>query len=212
MEWIASVSPLEWLGYAASAVVAISLALSSVVKFRIVNLLGAAMFSAYGFIIGATPVGVMNGLIVLVDAFYLFKIFTAKDTFEVMAVAPKDPLLQRFIEYHQRDIKRFFPDYHFFPQHDTLTFLVLRNMEIAGVFAGSFDNNGCLNVSIDYVIPRLRDFKNGQYVYGHLGKQLSSSGVTAIIARPATKSHHKYLRRMGFEPVAEMEYLKKMIL
>ncbi|MBK9291908.1 MAG: hypothetical protein IPM52_09815 [Bacteroidetes bacterium] len=203
MDWFFSISPLEWLGYAASVVVAVSLALSSVVRFRVVNLIGAAMFSAYGFIIGAYPVGVMNGLIVLVDLYYLWLIFGTKEVFEVLGIQSDSHYLKRFLEYHRADILRYFPDYHFDPSADKVTFFVLRNMEVAGVFAASPNDKGELEVKLDYVIPRFRDFKNGKFVYGHLGSRLADAGIKTIVARPATPTHEAYLKRMGFETGAD---------
>lgn len=58
---------LEWFGYTASVVVAISLTMSSILKLRWYNLLGATLFSAYGFLIHAYPVGFLIGFIACVD-------------------------------------------------------------------------------------------------------------------------------------------------
>ncbi len=49
---------LELLGYTASLLIAVSLMMTSVLRLRVINLAGAAAFSAYGFLIGAVPVGV----------------------------------------------------------------------------------------------------------------------------------------------------------
>ena len=62
---------IEWFGYAASVVVAISLMMSSIVKLRWLNLTGATMFSSYGFIIGALPVGFLNLFIVVINVVHL---------------------------------------------------------------------------------------------------------------------------------------------
>ena len=59
---------VEWFGYAASLMVAVSLMMSSIVKLRWFNLVGATMFSTYGFIIGSLPVGFLN--LFLADAWY----------------------------------------------------------------------------------------------------------------------------------------------
>lgn len=208
MDWIYSISPLEWLGYAASVVVAVSLALSSVVWFRFVNLVGAALFSAYGFIIGAYPVGVMNGFIVLVDLYYLAQIFGRKEVFEVLDIQPDSRYLKRFLEFHRQDIQRYFPDYHFNPSADSISFFVLRNMEVAGVFTGSPDGKGGLKVTLDYVIPRFRDFKNGKFVYSHLRDRLAQAGIKTILSKPSTKSHQRYLKKMGFEALPDGSFLK----
>ncbi|ABO25057.1 YgjV family protein [Shewanella loihica] len=65
----------EWVGYLASVVVAISLMMSNIKKLRWWNLIGAALFVAYGLAIGALPVALVNFFIVLIDAFYLVKLY-----------------------------------------------------------------------------------------------------------------------------------------
>ncbi|MBP8213899.1 MAG: YgjV family protein [Propionivibrio sp.] len=67
------ISWIEWFGYAASILVAISLTMSSIVKLRWLNLAGAAMFSTYGFIIGALPVGFLNLFIVVINVVHLVR-------------------------------------------------------------------------------------------------------------------------------------------
>ncbi len=60
-------SVYEIIGYIASALVAISLMMSSILKLRVINLIGAAFFTVYGLLIGAYPVAVVNFIIVLID-------------------------------------------------------------------------------------------------------------------------------------------------
>ena len=45
--------------------------MSSILKLRVINLVGAALFTVYGLLIGAYPVAVMNLFIVLIDLYYL---------------------------------------------------------------------------------------------------------------------------------------------
>ena len=56
---------LEWIGYIASGIVALSLLITNVWHFRWVNLVGASLFSLYGALIGSIPVALLNGLITL---------------------------------------------------------------------------------------------------------------------------------------------------
>ncbi|MGS0676339.1 YgjV family protein [Shewanella sp. 0m-4] len=67
----------EWVGYLASVVVAISLMMSNIKKLRWWNLIGAALFVAYGLAIDAIPVALVNFFIVLIDAYYLVKLYKA---------------------------------------------------------------------------------------------------------------------------------------
>lgn len=65
----------EWVGYLASVVVAISLMMSDIKKLRWLNLFGAMLFVAYGMAIQAYPVAAVNFFIVLIDLYYLVKIY-----------------------------------------------------------------------------------------------------------------------------------------
>jgi hypothetical protein len=71
----------EIIGYTASALVAISLMMSSIFKLRVINLIGAALFTLYGLLIGAYPVAVLNFTIVLIDLYYLRETIKSKVTF-----------------------------------------------------------------------------------------------------------------------------------
>lgn len=72
---------LEWLGYLASLLVLISLLMNSIIKLRWINLLGSSIFSFYGFLIAALPVGFMNLGIVLINIYHLVKIYHSKEYF-----------------------------------------------------------------------------------------------------------------------------------
>ncbi|GAA5192265.1 YgjV family protein [Ferrimonas gelatinilytica] len=65
----------EWVGYAASVLVAISLMMTDIKKLRWWNTAGCALFSAYGVAISAYPVALLNGFIVLVNLYYLWRIY-----------------------------------------------------------------------------------------------------------------------------------------
>lgn len=65
----------EWVGYLASVVVAISLMMSNIKKLRWWNLIGAALFVVYGVAIDAYPVALVNFFIVLIDIYYLVKLY-----------------------------------------------------------------------------------------------------------------------------------------
>ena len=70
----------EWVGYLASVVVAISLMMSNIKKLRWWNLIGAALFVAYGVAIGAYPVALVNFFIVLIDFYYLVDLHPDADS------------------------------------------------------------------------------------------------------------------------------------
>jgi uncharacterized membrane protein len=67
----------EWVGYLASVVVAISLMMADIKKLRWWNLIGAGLFVAYGLAIDAIPVALVNFFIVIIDVYYLVKLYKA---------------------------------------------------------------------------------------------------------------------------------------
>jgi len=190
---------LEWVGYIASVIIAISLAVSSIVKFRWLNLVGALGFSIYGFLIGAIPVGVLNGIIALVDVYYLFQIYGRKDVFETLEIRPENYYLIRFLEYHNDEIQKFFPGFEYKPDMNTVSFFILRNMAVAGLFLAHREEGNVLKVGLDYVIPEYRDFKNGKYVYLRLRDRFIKAGFTRVITEGNSVEYIKYLEKLGFK-------------
>jgi uncharacterized membrane protein len=69
----------EWVGYLASVVVAISLMMADIKKLRWWNLIGAGLFVAYGLAIDAIPVALVNFFIVIIDLYYLVKLYKAPE-------------------------------------------------------------------------------------------------------------------------------------
>ena len=187
--------------------------MSSIVKFRIINLVGASLFCTYGFLIGALPVALLNGFIVTVDIYYLYGIFSKREQFEILEVRPDNRYLLRFLKFHNKQIQQFFPGFSYVPDADTLSFFVLRDMAVAGVFLARKAWQGqkdTLLVNLDYVIPEYRDFKNGKFVYYRLKHEFLKAGFKRILSKTGSKPHSKYLLKMGFADVGDGLYEIRM--
>jgi hypothetical protein len=187
---------IEIVGYAGSVLVAVSLMMSSVVKLRVINFVGALIFSIYGFIIGALPVGMLNGFIAIVDLYYIYDIFSAKELFKVLVSHSESDYLKYFFDYHESEIKKFFPSFEFSPGENHEIYFILRNLVPAGLVCAERINETTLFIKLDYAIPGYRDFKMGKYVYQ---KFLRESGIKKIYTDMGSEAHNKYLRRMGYD-------------
>ena len=190
---------LQITGYVASVIIAFSMTLNSIVKFRWVNLSGALTFSVYGFLIGAIPVGILNGFIVSVDIYYLWRIYTKKELFDTLEVREDNRYLLKFLDFHAQEINKFFPGFKYKPEMNTLSFFILRNMAVAGVFLAHKEGDDCLKVGLDFVIPEYRDFKNGKFIYHRLRQFFKESGIKRVIAEARHKAQRKYLKKLGFK-------------
>lgn len=199
---------LEWIGYMASVIIAISLAMSSIVKFRWINLIGASTFSTYGFLIGALPVGLLNGLITIIDIYFLVQIYNKKEVFETLEIRADNKYLLRFLEFNHKEIQKYFPGFTYKPEMNTVSFFILRNLAVAGLFLAHREENNVLKVGLDYVIPEYRDFKNGKFIYLRLRKKFIQDGFDIVKAPANSENYGKYLKKLGFNEDSEGLYVK----
>lgn len=189
---------LSWFGYLASGIIALSMTMNSILKFRWINLFGAGSFCLYGILLGAWPVALLNGFIVGVDIFYLIKIYNRKELFDIIEIPSNSTYLSRFFTYYGADIERFQPGFRFQPMAHTLSYYLLRDMNIAGIFLADKEGSNLL-IRLDYVIPAFRDFKNGKFLYNKLIPELKQMGIKAIRVDASTPENDLYFKKIGFE-------------
>lgn len=189
---------LQWIGYFASAVIALSMTMNSILKFRWVNIVGAFTFAVYGYLIGAFPVLFLNGIIVLVDVYYLRKIYTKENLFDTLEVNKESKYLQKFLNFYKDDIRHFFPNFEYIPSKNTVSFYVLRNMTVAGLFLAHRVGEDTLKVGLDYSIPEYRDYKNGKYLYESLKENFKKQNYKRVVSEAGSENHKKYLKKLGF--------------
>ena len=201
----------EIIGYLASGIIALSMTMSSIVKFRWINLVGASTFATYGILIGALPVAILNGFIVAIDVYYLLRIYGKKELFETLEVRKDNRYLLRFLEFHHDEIQKFFPGFAYKPEMNTISFFVLRNTKIAGIFLAHQGKEGCLRVGLDYVVPEYRDYKNGKFIYRSLKDEFVKGGFQKIISPGLTPKHARYLKRLGFSKIEGGLYEKSLV-
>lgn len=188
----------EIIGYIASLLIAISLTMSSILKLRVINLIGAVFFTAYGLLIRAYPVAVVNFFIVLIDLYYLAQMLSSKEFFELLAVRPESEYLASFLNHYARDIQKFQPGFAFSPRENLLVFFILRNLVPAGLMIGEVRDGSDLHILLDYAIPGYRDLKIGRFLYERHAEDFRSRGITRIYAPPGAKAQARYLEQMGF--------------
>lgn len=193
-----SVEPTELVGYLASALIVVSLLMSSVHRLRVINLIGAVVFTVYGLLIGSIPVVLTNGVIVVIDLYHLQRIARAHaqgDYFEVVAVPTDSPLLARFLAFHEEDARRFQPEFDGL-RDDHQAWMVLRNAMAVGVVLARVDGE-VATIDLDYVAPAYRDQRAGTRFYSTPGL-FSPHGVRRLRSVATVEAQRRYLEDMGF--------------
>jgi len=198
-----SLNQIEVVGYIGSVLVAVSLMMKSLLRLRIINLVGALFFMIYGVLLRAYPVAVLNGLIVCIDLYYLYQMWRQKDFFTFMEVKPTSDYLRTFVKYYRDDISSIIPNYTYHVEDSLVCFFILRNMVPAGLFIAKVEGNEA-HVKLDYVIPNYRDFKVARFIFEENSNFFIQRGINRFVSEGGSDFHRKYLERMGFVQTGEM--------
>lgn len=189
---------LEWIGYIASSIVLVSLLMSSVKKLRWINLVGAFIFAIYGFMIGSMPTGFMNVGIVIIDAYYLYRMYLSKEYLRILPIDEDTEYLRYFLDFYKKDINKYLDLDKLDLSKAKIKLYLLRNMNPAGIFVCNEYDKHSLEIVFDYVIPLFRDFKIGSFVFGKQKLYFLSKGYNRFVVFSETLDHIKYLLKMGF--------------
>ncbi len=199
-----------YLGYLATALLGFSLIVTKDMQFRWLNTFGCISFIVYGLFIGAIPVVLTNSILLAINGFYLYKIYHRSETFDIVECAGHEILIEKFIDFYKKDIKKFFPDFYMDSSKGTIRFVVLRDLVIANIFIATLDEKGNASVQLNYTTPAYRDFKIGKYIFQKENKILIQKGVKAVVyERAAYQGHMDFLKKMGFKKDNQLDcYLK----
>lgn len=189
---------LDWIGYIASLIVLISLLMSSLKKLRWINLVGALLFGVYGFMIGSIPTGLMNVGIVIIDVFYLARMYLSKEFYRALPIENDTDYLNSFLDFYKQDIEKYSDISKINFEKAEVKLYILRNMNPAGIFICNEYDKKTLEITLDYAIPMFRDFKIGQFIFEKQKLYFLGKGYNRFIVFTDNLHHIKYLKKMGF--------------
>ncbi|HBG32618.1 MAG TPA: hypothetical protein DEG42_05760 [Acholeplasmataceae bacterium] len=191
-------SLLEWVGYAASLIVLISLLMTSVKRLRWINLFGSLIFAVYGIAIGAIPVGAMNAGIVLINAYFIYQMYTKKDYFTLIQMNHETEYFNHFMSFYKENMKSFMIVEENLDNPNYVKIFTLRNTVPAGLFVCKIIDLSTLEILVDYVTPAYRDFKIGRFLFEDQKDFFKNQGYNKLTSKPGNEKHQSYLKKMGF--------------
>ena len=187
----------EMIGYTGSLLVAFSLTMKSLQKLRIINMVGALFFIAYGLLIGAFPIALLNTLTLSVNIYNLWRMWQRKDYFTLMQVRADSAYLKKFLEFYHKEISEFIPTYQFKPAEDQVVVFILRNMLPVGLVIVKPEGDEA-RIFLDFVIPGYRDFRAGKFLLEESAEFYRQMGIHRLSTASGSKRHETYLKRMDF--------------
>lgn len=188
------------VGWGGSALVVLSLMQARVLRFRWLNLVGSVLATAYNAVFGIWPFVAMNGVIAVINVYWLRRLVAERHdeaVYAVVEVAPDDAYLAHVMAVHATDIARFrSPAPAVDADAERLAFLVVRGDETVGVVLVSDLGGGAGHVDLDWVTPRFRDFTPGEFVYRQSGV-FAARGFSRLVTAGGPEQAD-YLARVGF--------------
>ncbi len=197
---------IEMIGYLGSLLVVISMLMASVVKLRIINITGSVISGIYSVIIASYPLMVMNVCLITINIYNLAKLFHPTKHYDMIVADPKESFLEYFLTRYKEDILKYFPAFEEHKSQAAIAYIFLCNNEPAGVLLGRHNQNGILDIILDYTTPTYRDCSVAKYQY----KKLPSQGIhTLAFSQPKAPEHRSYMKKMGFVK-EDGVYIKKL--
>lgn len=194
---------LEVFGYIGTALVLLSMMMTSVSKLRIVNIAGSVVSMTYAAICNTWPVAFLNFGLIIINVIQLVRLYRLKSVLNVVVTDSNDESVKYFVKHYLKDIRIYFPDFSPEAEEGRKTFIVYDGAEAIGILIGDEKNDGVF-ITLDYVSPKYRDRSVARFLYGYLKEQ----GVKSLETAPTgVKKHQKYLDAMGFK--AENEKMVK---
>ena len=201
-----SAMALELVGYLGSVLVLISMLMTSVVRLRVINLIGSAVFTAYAILIRSYPTAFLNGCLVGVNIYQLLRLRRAAGkSYEIQAVAPGEGFAAWFLERCRDDIARYFPAVDLERAKRAEGFAVFYDDQAAGVLLGQRKGES-FEILLDYSAPSFRDCSLGEYLYG----VLPGCGIARLSCDADTPAHVAYMEKMGFVRQGDGSYVKEL--
>ena len=184
---------IEIIGYIGSALVIVSMLMTSVVKLRVINTIGSVIFCTYALCIHSYPTAAMQVALIIINLINLHKLLNTKKEYSVVKLTGADSFPKYFLEQNGEDIKKIFPEFEQINSDDSV-YLICCHSDCAGILVGTPASENALNVSLDYTTPAYRDTSAGKFLY----QKLKEQGITKVTAKTNVEQHKKYLLKMGF--------------
>ena len=197
---------LQLVGYFSTLLVLVSFLMTSVVKLRLVNLVGSGIFVVFALLTKSYPTAIMNIGICAINIYFLIRLMKAKRLTTMLPIELDNAYLKEFLKLYKEDIRTYFPAFNTEEPGADTAYFVYYDMDPVGLTMGSKTAEGALDVALDYTIPKYRDASVGRYLYPKL---LEEEGFSALEFRNVSEKHEGYLKKVGFRREGDCYRLTK---
>ena len=194
---------IELIGYVGSALVLLSMLMTSVVRLRVINLIGSIIFAVYALMIRSYPTAVMNIALAGINIYQLTKLFNEKKSYRLIKTSRDDGFFSYMLSECDEDIRHFFPDYDPDRVKADIVYIVCCGSDPACLFLGKVEQPDTINTLLDYALPAYRDTSVGRFLH----KELAGEGYKTLIFGMDPVHHTDFLEKTGYRKDGDRMYV-----
>lgn len=184
---------LEIFGYCGTALVLLSMMMTTVTRLRIVNMAGSLVSAVYAALCNTWPVVLLNVGLLIINAIQILRFYTAAKQYVAVETDKRDANVKHFLDYYLNDINLFFPNFDPYANDSDKVYVIYERAEAIGIFIGE-ESGGEMCVTLDYVTKNHRNRSAAKFLFNYL----KGKGIERIVALPTVEKHNRYLEAMGF--------------
>ncbi len=162
---------LEIFGYIGTALVIVSMMMTSVVKLRIINMCGGLISLIYAVCVNAWPVVVLNACLICINFVQTLRQLRGREDLALLAVQGDDPTVRHLLHIWKTDFEKRNPDLNLQEIRERNTHILYVGEEAVGLFiaarAGEEDHTDTL-----YLTPEHRTAAMRERTLSMLAKQI----------------------------------------
>lgn len=184
---------IELFGYLGSVLVVVSMLMSSVIKLRVINIIGSTISGTYAFIIGSFPLVLMNTCLIIINVYNILKLKKESRKYEIVKGDTLDAFFKYFVDHYGDDIKNYFYDFEKEKISGNIVYYVFCNETPVGLFVGNKKDDE-VEIVLDYTVPAYRDCSVAKFLYIAIKKD----GINKLAIGKPSEKHVQFLEKMNY--------------
>ena len=184
---------LEIFGYIGTALVIISMTMTSVLKLRIINMCGGFISLIYAILCNTWPVVVLNGCLICINFVQTVRALRKKSCYGHAIAKESEATVRYFLSHYEKDIRKLHPNCSLPPKENSEVHIFFSSGEMIGVLIGERQGD-TYRIDLGYVTPQQRNTGLGKFLFSVLKDQ----GIGTLSASDTREDHSKYLKKLGF--------------
>ena len=185
---------VEIFGYIGTALVILSMTMTSMVRLRVINICGGIISLFYSLYYGAWAMVVMNACLISINIVQIILALRHKATYSYHGVSSEEAAVSVFLSENRKEIDKYAPSLSSLVYSGAQVNMIYSSGEAVGIVVSEREKDN-ITLLADYVVQKNRNAATGNFLLSALKEQ----GALCLKASAGSKAHEKYLLKLGFQ-------------